>query len=184
MSPSGFFLSWFHCLLIETIFSAIFVVPDNEIGMRAYKTLIFLTIVGAILVWGGEILFQFENVYQRVVSTNSKPEHTMFLGEWSSSSGTTICIKSDGKADFRSNLIFVQDATIQIKGAYLSIRSRGFNKIMFINDPPKLGTDGLWRMRLDGEVFHRMSQDLFVNAEADTIRKGQGCAFLEAVILA
>ncbi|MCL5125498.1 MAG: hypothetical protein M1511_13580 [Deltaproteobacteria bacterium] len=66
----------------------------------------------------------------------------------------------------------------------MSIRSRGFNKIMFINDPPKLGTDGLWRMRLDGEVFHRMSQDLFVNAEADTIRKGQGCAFLEAVILA
>ncbi|MGC8658557.1 MAG: hypothetical protein ACP5U1_05730 [Desulfomonilaceae bacterium] len=135
---------------------------QNKIRMRTYKTLIFLAIVGAIIVWGGEILFQLENVYQKIVSTNSRSGNAIFLGEWYGASGTSICIKNDGKADFHSRLVFIRDGNLQIKGTYLFIRARGFEKIMFINDPPRLGTDGFWRMRLDGEVFVKRSPNLFV----------------------
>ena len=130
--------------------------------MRTQKTLIFLVIVGAILVWGGKAFHRIQNVYLSTISAKPRSGLAEFIGEWNGSAGTTICIKGEGKVDFRNDLLSVQDANVQIQGAYLSIKLPGFNRTMTINSPPRLGPDGLWRMRLDGELFLRTSSDLFV----------------------
>jgi hypothetical protein len=41
----------------------------------------------------------------------------------------------------------------------------GFEKKMTIEEPPRLGDDGFWRMRLDGEIFLKQSHDLFVGKD-------------------
>ncbi len=90
-------------------------------------------------------------------------EHAIFLGDWLGSTGTTISIRHGGKADFRNDRFHLQDARLKIEDNRLLINIPGFEKTMTIEEPPRLGDDGLWRMRLDGEVFLKQSHDLFVN---------------------
>jgi len=103
-----------------------------------------------------------ENAYRTIKSSDPKLEHTIFLGDWLGSAGTTISIRHGGKADLRNARFHFQDANLKIEGNRLLIKMPGFEKTMTIEEPPRLGDDGLWRMRLDGEVFLKQSHDLFV----------------------
>ncbi|MGC8604120.1 MAG: hypothetical protein ACP5VS_10565 [Desulfomonilaceae bacterium] len=130
--------------------------------MRTYKTLIFLFFVGAFFVSGGVVSQLFENTGCRLKPRNETFEHANFIGEWLGGTGTTINIKRGSKADFCNGLIFVRDGSLRIEGTQLSISMPGFEKIMTIDEKPRLGDDGLWRMRLNGETFLKKSRDLFV----------------------
>lgn len=133
--------------------------------MRTYKTLILLTVVAATFVWGGNALLWMENNYWTIKSSKIKLDQAFFLGDWLGATGTVISIRHDGKADFRSDLFYVQDASVKIEGNRLLINIPGFEKKMTIEEPPRLGDDGFWRMRLDGEIFLKQSHDLFVGKD-------------------
>lgn len=130
--------------------------------MRTCKTIILLTVIGAILIWGGNALFWMEHTYLTIKSSKMNLDQAFFLGDWLGATGTVISIRHDGKADFRSDLFYVQDAKVKIEGNRLLINFPGFEKNMTIEEPPRLGDDGFWRMRLDGEIFLKKSHDLFV----------------------
>ncbi len=147
-------------------------VSGNKAKMRTYKTIILLAVVGAIFIWGGSVLFLIEDAYWTTKPNKIKLEQAVFLGDWRGATGTVISIRSDGKADYRNYLFSVQDANIEIEGNRLLINVTGFEKNMTIEEPPRLGRDGLWRMRLNGEIFLKQSHDLFVRKDGTYTGRG------------
>jgi hypothetical protein len=136
--------------------------------MRTRQTLILITFVGTLLVFGSDVLSWLRDAYWAVKDTEPSSKHATFFGRWLGTSGATIDIRGDGRADFHDGKSQLRSAHLKIEEHRLIMSFPGFQKALTINDPPRLGHDGLWRMRLDGELFVRHSQDVMVGIE--TIR--------------
>lgn len=140
--------------------------------MRTYKTVIFLILLGAVFVLGASVSSWIKTTYWSSLIGNNLSEQAIFLGDWQGTSGTTITIRQDGKGDFHSNQYHVRGATVIIKGKQICFGFPGFERTFTIEEPPRLGDDGLWRMRLNGELFFKQSHELLVKNENATIQIG------------
>jgi hypothetical protein len=131
--------------------------------MRTLQTIIFVALIVTLSNFGSDVLSWLRGVsYLSGNETEISSKHAMFLGHWLGSSGTIIDISGEGRADFYDGKSQLRSAHLKIKGAQLIITLPGFQKALTINDPPRLGRDGLWRMRLDEELFVRDSHDIMV----------------------
>lgn len=89
------------------------------------------------------------------------PHQMVFVGEWHGSEGTFIRIHPDGRADFQGEHTSMTGGLVEIEDDVLSIGFLGFVKTWRIEKRPKL-EDAQWKMELDGEVFTRRSEGLYV----------------------
>lgn len=89
------------------------------------------------------------------------PHQMVFVGEWYGSEGTFIRIHPDGRADFQGEHTSMTGGLVEIEDDVLSIGFLGFVKTWRIEKRPKL-EDAQWKMELDGEVFTRRSEGLYV----------------------
>jgi len=131
--------------------------------MRTYKTVIFLILLGAVFVLGASVSSWIKTAYWSSRIDNNFSEQAIFIGDWQGTSGTTINIRHDGKGDFHNHHYHVRGATVIIKGKRICFGFPGFERTFTIEEPPRLGDDGLWRMRLNGELFFKQSHELLVN---------------------
>ena len=140
--------------------------------MRTYKTIVFLIFLGAVFVSGASVSSWIRTTYWSSSIGNNLSEQAIFLGDWQGTSGTTITIRQDGKGDFHNHQYHVRGATVVIKGKQICFGFPGFERTFTVEQPPQLGNDGLWRMRLDGELFLKHSHELLVKNENATIQIG------------
>lgn len=90
-----------------------------------------------------------------------KPDEMVFAGEWLSQQGSTIMIRHDGRADFRTAHTSVTGGAVRIEKDTLSIGLMGIYKTWTVRKRPSL-QDGVWQMDLDGEIFIRREAGLLV----------------------
>jgi hypothetical protein len=82
----------------------------------------------------------------------------VFAGRWVGDKGTIIRIRRNGRADFRTRGSSVKGGVVRIGKDSLSIGLLGIFKTWRIEKRP-YKRDGIWMMKLNGEVFKRESDD-------------------------
>jgi hypothetical protein len=88
-------------------------------------------------------------------------DQLVFAGEWYGSKGTIIRIRPNGTGDFWSRHTSMMGGHVTIGKDFISIGLLGFSKTWKIVSKPELA-NGQWNMRLDGEVFSKRVEGLYV----------------------
>lgn len=132
-------------------------------------TVLFITLLvsGVYVIYRGIPFSQmgFKGVREFGRPVPLSPHQIVFAGEWIGEKGTIIRIRPDGSADFKSRHTTVTGGRISLDETSLSIGLMGvFSKTWRIDSPPHM-EDGVWTMRLNGEVFRRRAGGMVVRVQ-------------------
>ncbi len=93
-------------------------------------------------------------------------DRIVFAGEWRGHRGTFIRINPDGTGDFRSRESVLEGGRVTIGEHSISIGNRGVSGNWEIERVPTM-KNGIWTMKLNGEVFRRRNRGFTVNGRID-----------------
>lgn len=91
------------------------------------------------------------------------PNKIVYAGEWLGHRGTFLRINPDGTGDFKSRETALQGGKVTIDDHSITIGSSGASKVWAIERTPAM-KNGIWKMRLNGEVFRRQARGFLVRA--------------------